>query len=302
VIVIKNEDIYFNDISRFLSGDPTDAIFQSLLKIWDLENYRDIAEYYSKGERLSSIFEEKIYHTFNETYDLLIRKATREDTIHRILGKEAHALIIMDGLSLREAALLKNAISNQYRISFDYLFSTQPTDTHFFTSKYFGYRSPSEMRKRKLPFNFEIVSRIENAQKLKRHPKTVIWSVLPDKRFQGTTTDFRVSDLAKIYNDVEELLRHLLETLSENFEEVYLTSDHGYITDSHAWKGLREFPSDRRYATSIRKNLKRYCKFVNGYWCLLGRYTTLKRGKYTHVRHGGISFLEAITPYLKMKT
>ena len=295
-------DIYFNDITRFLSGDPTDAIFQSLLKIWDPEEYHDVLEYYSKGERLSSIFEEKIYHTFNETYDLLIRKATHEDTIHRVLGKETHALIIMDGLSLREAALLKNAISNQYRISFDYLFSTQPTDTRFFTSKYFGYRSPSEMRKRKLPYNFEIVSRIENAQKLKRHPKTVVWSALPDKRFQGTTTDFRVSDLAKIYSEVEELSRHLLETLFENFEEVYLTSDHGYITDSHAWKGLREFPSDRRYATSIRENLKQYCRFVNGYWCLLGRYTTLKRGKYTHVRHGGISFLEAITPYLKMKT
>lgn len=302
MIVIKNGNIYFDNLTRLISGDPTKEIFQSLLKIWNPEKYHDISECYSQGEGLSSKFEEKIYHTYSETYDLLIRKAKHEDTVHRILEKETFALIIMDGLSLREATLLKNSFSKEYHILFDYVFSTQPTDTQFFTSKYFGYRSPSEMKKRKLPFNFEIVSRIENAHKLKRHPKTVVWSGLPDKRFQGTTTDFRVSDLAKIYSDVEELLGNLLETLFESFEEVYLTSDHGYITDSHAWKGLREFPSDRRYATTIGENLKQYCKFINGYWCLLGRYTTLKRGKYTHVRHGGISFLEAITPYLTIKT
>jgi len=302
VIVIKNGDIYFNDITRFISGDPTDAIFQSLLKIWDPEKYHNIPEYYSQGEALSSKFEEKIYGSFSELYDLLIRKATHEDTVQRILEKETYALIVMDGLSLREAALLKNTISKEYHISFDYLFSTLPTETQFFTSRYFGYRSPSEMRKRKLPYNFEIVSRIENAHKLKRHPKTIVWSALPDKRFATTTTDFRVSDLAKIYSEVEDLLGHLLETLFESFEKVYLTSDHGYITDSHAWKGLREFPSDRRYATSIGENLKQYCRFVNGYWCLIGGYTALKRGKYTHVRHGGISFLEAMTPYLTIKS
>jgi len=109
---------------------------------------------------------------------------------------------------------------------------------------------------------------------------------------------FQVDDLSQAYEKARDIVHNLIPILMEDFNKVNLTSDHGYVTDPHSWFGVEDFPSDLRYARDISDAMKQHCKRCGEFWLLIGRYNTLKRGRHCNIRHGCLSIMEAMTPWI----
>lgn len=198
---------------------------------------------------------------------------------------------------MREGVLL----SEDLDVTLEHSFSALPSDTEFYVQKHFGVKNLSQLDGKDADFEFKKFHKPENLESYyPSDDRVVIWSRLPDNILHEQKEGFEVSDLMRIYEKTKEMLESILRSLSENFSTIYVTSDHGYVTDAFAWEGLRDFPSDKRYAVTVPERLKERCRRVNEYWLLLGRYNAVKRGKHSHIRHGGLSFLEVITPFFEL--
>jgi len=298
VIEIQRNDIKIRDIEKLLVGNPIDAIFESLTKIWDTNTSKNY--YYTKGEKLSSKFEQQIYKIFPEVYDVIIHNSARNSKIQDVLNKDRFCLIIMDGMSLRESNFIINDLKRFGEVEYSYAYSAIPSETEFFTRKNFGALSPSHIKTngKYVFFHMKRVNEIEDISTAA--DKLVIWSIYPDQMFEEFKVGFETKDLNRVGEETRNILLKILSRLT-NHNEITITSDHGYFVDTFSWKGLSDFPSGDRYSHKVPEYLKKYCKYAGEYWVLVGRYNTIKRGKYMHVRHGGLSFLETIVPFIKIK-
>ncbi len=297
MIEVRNTTVKISDISKLLKGNPVDAIFESINKIWRL-NLQD--DYYPKGEKLTSKFEKQIYGLYPEIYSIILHNIERNRTITDILGWENYCLVIMDGMSLREANFTVDDLKSFGSVRLNYTYSAIPSETEFFTKKNFGSSSPSQI-KGNGKFEYFHIQREDEIEKINPGLKrVVIWSTFPDQMFTEFKTGFETKDLERVGRKTKSLILKLLEQLTE-FEKIIITSDHGYFVDTFSWKGLSDFPTGERYAEHVPQSLQKYCRFTGDYWVLVGRYNTIKRGKYVHVRHGGLSFLETIIPLIEIE-
>lgn len=299
MIKIDGDKVKINDVSKFIRGEPVDGIFESLNGIWNYAWSKD-NEYYSLGENLTSKFEEQVSRLYPEIYDSIIQNTERSNVIPEIISKNQFCLIIMDGMSLREVLPLLNELKKHGKLVYKYTYSAIPSETEFFTKRYFDTSSPSQMKSNE-KYHFVHLPRDDNIEDIPLDKnKLIIWSTYPDSVFSQFKSAFETQDLQEVFNKTKNILIKLLEHLSF-YREIIITSDHGYFVDTFSWKGLNDFPSGERYSFTIPDSLKKYCKQYNDYWVLIGRYNTIKRGKYVHVRHGGLSFLETIVPLIEIK-
>ena len=204
----------------------------------------------------------------------------------------------MDGMSLRETPLLLKSISN-YNIEYKYTFSTIPSDTYSFVQRNFNSKSPSKIKESE-KYQFFHLLREDKIDTIPLSEKNLlVWSIYPDKSFSEFNVAFEIKDLKKMGVFIQRFFLKLFNHLND-YEKLIITSDHGYFIDSFSWKGLKDFPSNNRFVKEIPNHLQKYCKFINGFWVLLGRYNKIKSGKYVHLRHGGLSFLETIVPLIEI--
>lgn len=298
MIKIEGNNVKIIDLTKILKGDPIEAIFESLKLIWHF-NGSNLANYYQKGERLTSKFEKIIFNVFSEIYNIIIEKGISNNVIKEILSKEKFCLIIMDGMSIREVSLLLNKIDN-YEISFQFTYSALPSETQFFTKKYFNARSPSQIRGKR-DYKYVHLQRDDKIEDIPlNEKKMIIWSTYPDQMFSYFKNGFESQDLEKIGRKTVKILLNLIKYLIRS-REIIITSDHGYFIDTYSWNGIDDYFTGERYALKVPDPLKRFYRKVNNYWILIGRYNTIKRGRYVHLRHGGLSFLETIIPLIKIK-
>ena len=298
MLKVKGAEIRIEDFSGLIRGDPLS---------WVLKGLKEIAEkaflesnYYSSIEPWLSSFEEAIYKLDPKLYDIIIKASIRPTKVDKVMDLSTYALVILDGLSFREAFLL-NRDFNKWNMNTKYSCAPLPTDTKSFTSRYLGAESPSELKRRKnLPFHFEHIVSKEDLSSMGplTRDKVVVWVREPDKTLHEFRERFRTSDLLQAYAKTRIVAEPLINILLERFQEVYVTSDHGYITDPHSWKSLRDFPSDLRYALNVPESIKPYCKKCGDYWMLIGRFNTVKRGRHGNIRHGGLSIMEGLTPFI----
>jgi len=301
MIEIENEQLRIKDISRLMCGNPVNAVFESLIEIWKFLLVESISDYYIKGEEFTSKFEKQIFTTFPEVYGVMVKSVERNTTISDILSEDCFCLVIMDGMSLREAPFIINELGNEYELKFNYSYSAIPSETRFFTLKNFGMSSPSEITRKELPYRFVHLIREEQVEEIGlESDRLLIWSTHPDQLFSQFKAGFETQDLAQVAKKTKSIIVQLLKHL-KIFGTIIITSDHGYFVDTYSWEGLRDFPSGERYSEVLPEHLKKYCRFVNDHWILIGRYNTIKRGKYAHIRHGGLSFLECLVPLIEIR-
>ena len=295
MIEINGNTVRISDINKLLIGNPVDAIFESLNIIWQNSQGDD---FYTKGEALTSKFEKQVYRIYPEIYDVILHNIERNTTIKEILEMDGYCLIIMDGMSLRETNLIIEALKPFGHVKLNYIYSAMPSETEFFTKKNFDASSPSQIRSEKFEyFHIQREDEIENI--IPESERVVMWSTFPDQMFTEFKSGFETKDLERVGIKTKNIVLRLLEQLSQ-FRKIIITSDHGYFVDTYSWKGLSDFPTGERYAEVVPHSLQKYCRFTGEYWVLIGRYNTIKRGKYVHVRHGGLSFLEAIIPLIEI--
>ena len=298
MLKVKGAEVRIEDFSGLIRGDPLS---------WVLKGLKELAEkaflernYFSSLEPLLSSFEEAIYKLDPKLYDIIVKASLRPTQADKVMKLSRYALVILDGLSFREAFLLDRDF-NKWNLNLKYSCAPLPTDTKFFTLRYLGAESPSELRRRKdLPFNFEHIVSKDDLLSIGAltKDKMVVWVREPDKTLHEFRERFRISNLSQAYTKTRIIAEALINMLLERFQEVHVTSDHGYITDPHSWRSLRDFPSDLRYALNVPESIKPYCKKCGDHWVLLGRFNTVKRGRHSNIRHGGLSIMEALTPFI----
>lgn len=298
MLKVRGAEVLIEDFSGLIRGDPLS---------WILKGFKELAEkafqerdYFSSIEPWLSSFEEAIYKLDPKLYDIIIKVSLRPTQVDRVMNLSRYALVILDGLSFREAFLLDRDF-NEWNLKLEYSCAPLPTDTRFFSMRYLDAETPSKLKRRKnLPFQFEHIVSKEDLSSIGplTTDKIVVWVREPDKTLHEFRERFRTSDLSRAYAKTRIVAEALINILLERFQEVHVTSDHGYITDPHSWRSLEDFPSDLRYALNVPESIKPYCKKCGDYWVLLGRLNTVKRGRHSNIRHGGLSIIEALTPFI----
>lgn len=295
----KGDKVLIENPLGLITGNQLDWVFKGLQEL--AEKATSASNYFSELEPWLSSFEQAIHNLDPRVYETIISRSSRQSQVDKVMDQSDYMLAIMDGLSLREAFFLRNNLKEKWDAQLTYDIAPLPTDTCFFSSKYLNASAPSELRKRKnLPFDFEEIVNKEDLSKISPSTKKrfIVWVREPDKTLHEFREKFRVDDLSKAYEKARDIAYHLIPILMENFHEVKLTSDHGYVTDPHSWFCLENFPSDLRYASDIPDTMKQYCKRCGEFWLLIGRYNTLKRGRHGNIRHGGLSIMEAMSPWI----
>jgi hypothetical protein len=295
----KGDKVIIENPLGLVSGNQLDWIFKGLEEL--AQKASSLENYFSQLEPWVSSFEQGIHNLDPKAYETIITRSSRQTKIDKVMGETNYALITMDGLSLREAYLLSNDLKEKWDVQLSYDVAPLPTDTTFFCLKYFKLTAPSELAKRKnLPFDFNEIVNKEDLFKISPliKNKFIIWIREPDKTFHELREKFRLDSLMQAYEKTKEIIQNVIPILLEDFNKVYATSDHGYVTDPHSWLCLENFPSDMRYADSIPETMRQYCKRYGEFWLLIGRYNTLKKGRHSNIRHGGLSIMEAMTPWI----
>ena len=225
------------------SNNPVSAVGDRLLKIWldNTERDDEIGDYYSKGEEEVRDFEEFIVKSYWEFYDLLARACLKEKDVFQLYPDAA--IVIMDGMSIRESALLYKSLKNKgYNVKHEFNFSAVPSDTEFFRKK---IKKPiSEFHQINNPKNI----RFSGYEKY-------IWSYFPDVMLDKIKTGHTViSSLENMYKIVEKIVLEILSRLKAR--RIVITSDHGYIRTEAGFvfsvtdkvrRKLQQFFGSKRY-------------------------------------------------------
>lgn len=306
-------------LSLIETEDPVRVLWEALVDIWKVEQVpHNIDDFFLERERVTNGLERVVHECFFELYDLLI-EAVKGSKMERVLAGEENTLILMDGLSIREASLLSRALPEAgfHVDDTDYSFSVIPSDTVPFVRRFFGTSSPSAIRGGE-DFAFEYVEAGRVKDYFAPRGKLVVWISFPDQLMHHAG---RIVTPSEAFAKTKETLLKVLQNSGR--EEATITSDHGYLyaqrTIEHCWPPSRDderllrgiFGSGR--AVSVhevsgpdRRRLeqppdKRYVIDENDHYCIVGRYYWSAAGPTSDVAHGGVSLMECITPVIRVR-
>jgi len=289
-----------NFIMKLIESDnPVSVVGERLLKIWldGAKQESKIGDYYYKGDEKVRDFEELILKSYWELYDLLTKACLREKDVFQLYPDAA--IVIMDGMSIRESALLYSLLKDKgYHVKHELNFSAVPSDTELFREKI-----------KKSMDNFSQINNPENIR-LTGNEKYV-WSYFPDIMLNKIKIGHAViSSLEEMYKVVEKIVLEVLAKMKA--KKIVITSDHGYIRTEAGFvfsvpdKAKRKFQQvfgSKRYVkmgdTDVEYLIKEgYVMEFNGYYLAKSLYSWPVRGRYSIYIHGGLSLMECFTPVL----
>jgi hypothetical protein len=271
--------------------DPIKEVWKILVESW-----RTDASDYFKQEDIVSEFEWQLNHIFFEIYDYLQKRIEEEPF------RFATPLIIMDGMSIREANLLvKDLKEKGYDVvEYGYTLSALPSTTERFREK--AKVEYTEITSGKIPSDLDF--------------EKPIWVSYPDEILHHAA---RIMPPPKAYEEAQKVLFKILELAGKS--EITIISDHGYIMVNAVWplgesdrKFLKEkvFGSNRyvkteqldQKAIDRLKSFPRDSQYVimtNKYCCVRGRYFWPISGYGRLVSHGGLSLMECLVPKIRVR-
>jgi len=271
--------------------DPIKEVWKILVESW-----RTDASDYFKQEDIVSEFEWQLNRMFFEIYEYLQKRIEEEPF------RFATPLIIMDGMSIREANLLvKDLKEKGYDIvEYGYTLSALPSTTERFREK--AKVEYTEITSGKIPSDLDF--------------EKPIWISYPDEILHHAA---RIMPPPKAYEEAQKVLFKILELAGKS--EITIISDHGYIMVDAVWplgesdrKFLKEkvFGSNRYVKTEQldQKAIERLKSFprdsqyvivTNEYCCVRGRYFWPISGYGRLVSHGGLSLMECLVPKIRVR-
>jgi hypothetical protein len=277
------------------SDDPIEETWKMLVELWKVDEPN-----YFRQEEVVSNFEWQLNRIFFEIYDYL--KEQCEKATFKLTTPLTTPLIIMDGMSIREANLLiKDLKEEGYEvIEYSYTFSALPSTTERFREK--TSIEYVEVMSGKIPSGLDF--------------EKPVWISYPDEILHHAA---RILPPAKAYEETKRVLFKVLELAKGR--EVMIISDHGYIMTEALWplrkeevKFLKEkvFGSNRyvelkKVDPKIIEELKKlprdlqYTTVSDGYCCVRGRYFWPVSGYGKLTIHGGLSLMECLVPKIRVR-
>lgn len=288
------------DLIRSLAEekDPVRVVGNWLVDLWCSASQRDaeIRDFYDSTEDDARSLEDFILKSYDEFYDLLARSCVQSRSIFE--KYQEASFLIMDGMSLREGALIYKMLKENRSAKMEYGFSTAPSDTIQFREK----NRISDFRE------------INDASNIRlKGDEKIIWSQFPDVMLDkiqvGRTV---ISSLEEMYKRCEDIVRNVVEKFEG--KKIIITSDHGYTrtepkyTFSVQGKSIRELQNlfgGKRYARmngADAGTLKKegYVMEFNGYYIVKSRYVWPVQGRSSIYIHGGLSLMECFTPVIEV--
>jgi hypothetical protein len=279
--------------------DSVDAVGRELIQLWaDSARNNNLEEHYYKGEESVKDFEDLFVNSYPEFYDALAKTCINRKNVFDLYPSAK--IIVMDGMSLRESALLFNAIMHKgFSVKQEFNFSSVPSDTENFREK-IGYSKR----------NFSTINSENDINSLTNDAQ-LFWSSFPDillDKIQVGHT--KISSLVQMYETVEKIVFSILSKIEA--DTIIITSDHGYIMtesglnfplDNKAKDECQRAFGSKRYVSIGNLYLdslvsKGYIKDFNGYYVAKSRYLWPVPGKYSIYIHGGLSLMECFTPVI----
>lgn len=275
------------------TDDPLRTIWEYLVELWASIEDRD--HYFQEGERRTMYLERVLNSAYPEVYTRLLPACCTNRLIDP--AQLDTRLVWMDGLSLREAVLLRREIPNV--TEFSYSFSPLPSETNPYREKVFSL-IPGKRRE------IKDVTKI-----LLDGDEDAVRCPLPDSELENIVGLVSARTLLDIYEDTKKALLTLLDELGS--ASVVVTSDHGYIdTHTHFWDVGRRTAeslkavfdggrSARRESVAPDLVQRGYIIPYGEYYLVRGRYAWPSKGKYKVMLHGGVSLLECLVPFMRIE-
>jgi len=320
---MNNLDVDFIE-SLVSEEDPFPLIWDSLNRIWSLPRLaksKDFDEIWQAKEQEASTFEEMLFKVYFEIYDKLAEKG-KESQLKKILQQDEYAIVIMDGLSIREANLLLHSLKRaNFKIKdYSFSFSSIPSDTETFCKDIFGFSHPSQMMGRKsLGFQFAHVVKDEDIRDISGD-RIVFWSIYPDGllhvKQKGRFEPLTMND---VLHRTEGILLKILQNIGS--DHIIITSDHGYLYYKYEtwWMVGKEYENLLRKTfgqerakpitevdTEILEKFRAlspeaaYTMESEGNLLTRGRFSW-SAGRASPIRHGGVSLMEMMLPVISLR-
>lgn len=323
-------NLMFDNLNNLISqGSRTEWLEKWLLnEIWTFERYQELSpiKYLEDGESKINEIEEIIAHAAPRIYDEFLDETPRGKNLFDFFrGDETYALVIFDGLSLREIPVLINlAQKSNFSIKeMEISFSALPSETIDFIEQKLGLgnSAPSQLPNRKELKEKNISAYYYNNpnqqyQFDKDAKKLLLWSAFPDNTYNDSGARFS-KHFEQIHKLLETAWMNSVQRIPHG-QKIVITSDHGYVyfgpnlsfpRSNAELKPLSEYLGGERYKRLSDDGLSPpihddLLTFPNRKIAVIkGRVQTHPPGKSAGMlyKHGGLSIMEMLVPWIELQ-
>lgn len=296
-------------------NNPIPSVWENLINIWLRHINGNLKDYYYRGEEEAYLFEEFLLKTYDEFFAKSLPRACLDTSSPFKNATADSCSIIMDGMSIREGALLFKALQNEgFTAKINYSFSATPSDTQTFRKKISSELSAVITAQGGLPGTTKFIE-VNNHKKIRiSGEEKYIWSHFPDVMLDKIQVGHTViSDLENMYRISEKIVFELLRKI--NSKKISIFSDHGYIRSEPGFsfsvpegkkKKLREAFGSSRSISMDKADLSElvnegYLAEFSGYYLVKSRHVWPVSGKYNIYLHGGVSLMECLVPVIEVE-
>jgi hypothetical protein len=334
--------VAFTEIVMHTVEIPTSALLSSgprlppltewlLQQVWSSDRFKILGreEYLRSGESMVTQVEELISLGAPRVWDELAAESLRSPTPRTFLGlheasssPEPRAVVIFDGLSLREFPLIL-ALAQQtgFRVAEMRAIATAlPTETvDFVWQRVLGQKGAHGIGPSQLPTVGALRAKDVHAFyldsltpriSLPTGKSLLLWSTYPDRLFKDDEARFDTQLFPQFCDYVSTLWKYTVQAIPRGMP-IVVTSDHGYIFFGGASESVRE----SRANEDLRE--QRHCVFedqasypdphpdlqrfpAQRLAMLRGRIKTHPKGTASRrlYQHGGFSLMEVLVPWM----
>ncbi len=315
-------------LDRLISPGPRlPWIEQWLLEeVWSRENYLKFKplDFLQHGEGAVNEIEQLIAAAADRTYGELLSDPGQEKSLLGVLSSPDIAVVVFDGLSLREIPMLMNlAEKSGLKISrTDVSLAAVPCDTMEYIARELpcGRIAPSQLptRKELKERGIAAVYHGNYTQGIAGdHPKAslLVWSSFPDLTYRDSGAKFE-NHFENIHAMFETAWMNTVQRIKGK-RKIVVTSDHGYIffgagldfpRQPSELKELNAYFGNDRHASTIEKpdppaSDDVYRDSARQVALIKGRVKTRASGEAAAklYKHGGLSLMEMMTPWIELE-
>lgn len=294
-------------------------------EVWSATAYQELGplEYLRQGERSVNQSEEVIAAAAWRVYDeLLVPPAPERDLASFLRDRRPCAVVVFDGLSLREApALLALASRSRFQLrELGLSTAALPSETHSFIEQRLGINnvSPSQLpRRRELEeagISAHYYSSPMEQHRLHDAQVYLLWSAFPDNTYADSGARF-AEHFEQVHLMLETAWRNTVMALPPG-RPVLVTSDHGYVYFGPGMSFLRSNDQVRQLTAFLGAERYKDLDGMSPPWhpdlmVLPDRQLAIVRGRVqTHppgpvgtrlYKHGGLSLMEMLTPWIVLE-
>ena len=296
-------------------------------EIWSPSHYQAISsiEYLKKGEESGNRFETLISASADRIYAELLSTPDPSKNLLTILSDNQTAIVVFDGLSLREIPIIKKlAEKSGFKIKeISCSHAAIPCETIAFIESELKCAGvgPSQLVGRRELTDRGITalysgSPTQSLGNIKENNALLVWSAFPDNTYKDSGARFD-HHFENIHIQFETAWMNTVQQIKGK-NRIIITSDHGYIffgtgmdfvRSSQETQKMNEYFGNDRYACLKEKPSPPPSNDIiidaNKQFAMIkGRVKTRSTGDAATklYKHGGLSLMEMLTPWIILET